>query len=59
MIKKLLIKVSEIFLILEIGLSLPIILFMYFTYTEHLSIILIVLTVLSTIILMKWGEENE
>lgn len=59
MIKKLLIKVSEIFLILEIGLSLPIILFMYFTYTEHLSIILIVLTILSTIILMKWGEENE
>lgn len=56
MIKKLIIKVSEIFLILEMGLSLPIILFMYFTYTEHLSIILIVLTIISTIILMKWGE---
>ena len=59
LIKKLLVKASLIYMILLIGLSLPLLLFMYFTYTENLSIILIILSIIATIILVVWGDENE
>lgn len=59
LIKKILVKASLIYMILLIGLSLPILLFMYFTYTENLSIILIILSIIATIILVVWGDENE
>lgn len=58
-IKKILVKTSFIYLILEMGLSLPILLFMYFTYTEHLSIILIILSIIATLILTVWGDDYE
>lgn len=59
LIKKIIVKASFIYMILLIGLSLPILLFMYFTYTENLSIILIILSIIATIILVVWGDENE
>lgn len=55
-IKKLLVKASFIYLCLLFAFSLPLILFMYFTYTEHLSIILIILSIIATLILTLWGE---
>lgn len=57
-IKKIIVKASFIYLILEFGFSLPLILFMYFKYSFNISFILLMITLLSALILALWGDEK-
>lgn len=58
--KRIIIKLSALFLLIEIASGLPIILIIYFTHTEKIiGMILLILTIISSIILFKGGEEDE
>lgn len=58
LLKKILVKASFIYICVIFSCSLPLILFMYFTYTEHLSIILLILSIIAGLILSIWGDEK-
>lgn len=58
LLKKILVKVSFIFIIIEFSLGLPLLLVIYFTYNEKLIFPIIIITFISAIILTLWGDEN-